>query len=63
MCICPATTPLAVIEGDFLPSLACLAVPLLFLNFVLRGRGVASPVSIEENGDIRTTPSEQSGTL
>ena len=52
-------TSLAIIEAVFLPSLACLVVPLLFLNFTLRGREVVSPVKIDEDSDIRTTPFEQ----
>ena len=36
-------TSLAIIKGVFLPSLACLIVPLAFLSFVLRGKEVVSP--------------------
>jgi Na+/H+ antiporter NhaD/arsenite permease-like protein len=36
-------TSLAIIEGVFLASLACLVVPLIFLSFVLRGKEVVAP--------------------
>jgi Na+/H+ antiporter NhaD/arsenite permease-like protein len=52
-------TSLAIIQGVFLPSLACLVVPLLFLNFTLRGKEVISPVVIDDGSDIKTTPFEQ----
>ncbi|MDK9706054.1 MAG: sodium:proton antiporter NhaD [Desulforhopalus sp.] len=52
-------TSLAIIEGVFLPSLACLVVPLLFLNFTLRGKEVISPVVVDDGSDIKTSPFEQ----
>jgi len=52
-------TSLAIIKGVFLPALACLVVPLIFLNFTLRGKEVVSPVIIEDGSDIKTTPFEQ----
>ncbi len=52
-------TSLAIIEGVFLSSLACLVVPLIFLNFTLRGKEVVAPKAVESNGDISTTPFEQ----
>ena len=38
-------TSLAIIKGVFLPSLACLVVPLDLLTFILRGKEVVSPES------------------
>ncbi len=52
-------TSLAIIKGVFLPSLACLIVPLIFLNFVLRGKPVISPKGGDNGSDVRTTPFEQ----
>jgi len=34
---------LKIMKGIFLPSLVCLAIPLLFLTFRLRGRQITSP--------------------
>ena len=39
-------TTLRIMEGIFLPSLACLAVPLLFLTFRLRGREITPPAAV-----------------
>ncbi len=52
-------TSLAIIKGVFLPSLACLVVPLIFLHITLRGKEVVGPVIIAEDSDIKTTPFEQ----
>ncbi|EKD35882.1 MAG: hypothetical protein ACD_75C01737G0001 [uncultured bacterium] len=52
-------TSLAIIEGVFLASLACLVVPLIFLNFVLRGKEVVGPKGGDNGSDISTTPFEQ----
>ena len=52
-------TSLAIIKGVFPSALACLVVPLIFLNFTLRGKEVVSPVIIEGGSDIKTTPFEQ----
>jgi Na+/H+ antiporter NhaD/arsenite permease-like protein len=52
-------TSLAIIKGVFLPSLACLIVPLIFLNFVLRGKEVVGPQDGDNGSDITTTPFEQ----
>ncbi|KJS00445.1 MAG: sodium:proton antiporter [Desulfobulbaceae bacterium BRH_c16a] len=52
-------TSLAIIKGVFLASLACLVVPLLFLNFILRGRKVVSPIAVDNGSEITTTPFEQ----
>jgi len=52
-------TSLAIIKGVFLPSLACLVVPLVFLNFVLRGKEVVSPPEVNNGSDITTSPFEQ----
>jgi len=34
-------------------------VPLLFLNFILRGRKVVSPIAVDNGSEITTTPFEQ----
>ncbi len=52
-------TTLNIMQGVFLPSLACLIVPLTLLTFVLRGKEVVSPKVIENGSDIQTTPFEQ----
>ena len=52
-------TSLAIIKGVFLPALACLVVPLIFLNFTLRGKEVVSPEGADNGSDIKTTPFEQ----
>ena len=52
-------TSLAIIKGVFLPSLSCLVVPLVFLNFVLRGKEVVSPPEVNNGSDITTSPFEQ----
>ncbi|MDP3478495.1 MAG: sodium:proton antiporter NhaD [Desulfoprunum sp.] len=52
-------TTLAIMKGVFLPSLACLIVPLTLLTFVLRGKAVVSPKVSENGSDIETTPFEQ----
>ncbi len=52
-------TSLAIIKGVFLSSIACLAIPLVFLNFTLRGKEVIAPAVAENGSDIKTTPFEQ----
>jgi len=52
-------TTLAIMKGVFLPSLACLVVPLTLLTFVLRGKEVISPEISENGSDVQTTPFEQ----
>jgi len=52
-------TTLAIMKGVFLPSMACLVVPLTLLTFVLRGKEVVSPKVNENGSDIQTTPFEQ----
>ena len=52
-------TTLAIIKGVFLPSMACLIVPLALLSFTLRGKKVFSPAVVENGTDIKTTPFEQ----
>ena len=52
-------TSLAIIKGVFLPSLACLVVPLIFLNFTLRGKNVVSPPDSDNSSDVTTTSFEQ----
>ena len=52
-------TTLAIMEGVFLASMACLIVPLIFLTFVLRGKEVIAPKLIDNGNAIQTTPFEQ----
>lgn len=52
-------TTLNIIKGVFLPSLACLIVPLTLLSFTLRGKKVYAPAVVENGTDIQTTPFEQ----
>ncbi|SHO52294.1 sodium:proton antiporter NhaD [Desulfopila aestuarii] len=52
-------TTLSIMKGVFLPSLACLIVPLTLLTFVLRGKEVISPKAINNGNDIKTTLFEQ----
>jgi Na+/H+ antiporter NhaD/arsenite permease-like protein len=52
-------TTLNIMKGVFLPSLACLIVPLTLLTFVLRGKEVISPKVSENGRDNETTPFEQ----
>ncbi|OGR18829.1 MAG: sodium:proton antiporter [Desulfobacterales bacterium GWB2_56_26] len=52
-------TTLSIMKGVFLPSLACLIVPLSFLTFILRGKEVIGPKNIVYRGDIQTTSFEQ----
>ena len=53
-------TSLAIIKGVFLPSLACLIVPLVFLSFVLRGKEVVSPKKCGAGGHgVETSTFEQ----
>jgi Na+/H+ antiporter NhaD/arsenite permease-like protein len=52
-------TTLNIMKGVFLPSLACLVVPLALMTFVLRGKEVVSPKAIDNGNDIKTTPFEQ----
>ncbi len=54
-------TTLAIIEGVFLASLACLVVPLLFLSFTLRGKEVVAPKACAKGGGhgVETSTFEQ----
>ncbi|MFH0785392.1 MAG: sodium:proton antiporter NhaD [Pseudomonadota bacterium] len=52
-------TTLNIMKGVFLPSLACLIVPLTLLTFILRGKEVVAPKVIENGNDVKTTPFEQ----
>jgi len=52
-------TTLNIIKGVFLPSLACLIVPLALLTFILRGNQVFSPAVVKNTSNIKTTPFEQ----
>ena len=52
-------TTLNIIKGVFLPSLACLIVPLLITSWTLRGREVVAACPIERRAGYETTPFEQ----
>ncbi|KAB2890499.1 MAG: sodium:proton antiporter [Desulfobulbaceae bacterium] len=52
-------TTLAIMKGVFLPSLACLVIPLTLLSLTLRGKKVVSPPSVDNGNDIKTTSFEQ----
>jgi Na+/H+ antiporter NhaD/arsenite permease-like protein len=52
-------TALNIMKGVFLPSLACLVVPLILLTFSLRGKLVVAPKSSTSSDQISTTPFEQ----
>ena len=52
-------TSLNIIKGVFLPSLACLVIPLLITSSALRGREVIAPALVEQEVDSITTPFEQ----
>ena len=46
-------TTLNIMKGIFLPSLVCLAIPLLFLTFRLRGRQITSPGARQNEAHLR----------
>jgi Na+/H+ antiporter NhaD/arsenite permease-like protein len=48
-------TPLNIIQGVFLPSVASLAVPLILLSIRLRGKRVESPISSSSDGDVKSS--------
>lgn len=52
-------TTLAIIKGVFLPSMACLIIPLLITSYTLRGREVIAPTFVERRAGFETTPFEQ----
>jgi Na+/H+ antiporter NhaD/arsenite permease-like protein len=52
-------TTLAIMEGVFLASMACLIVPLTLLTFTLKGKEVVAPQVSENDSDIKTTAFEQ----
>ena len=52
-------TTLAIMKGVFLPSLACLVIPLTLLSLTLRGKKVVSPPAADNGNDIKTTSFEQ----
>lgn len=52
-------TPVAIIKGVFLPSLANLIVPMLIVSFMLRGRLVEAPVVQADTGRDSTTDAER----
>jgi len=52
-------TTLNIIKGVFLPSIACLIVPLTLISFILRGKPVISPDAKGTGKVIHTTPFEQ----
>ena len=52
-------TTLNIMKGVFLPSLACLVIPLTLMSFVLRGKEVVAPKSTGDGRKIHTTLFEQ----
>jgi Na+/H+ antiporter NhaD/arsenite permease-like protein len=52
-------TTMAIIKGVFLASLTCLVVPLIFLNFTLRGKQVVAPKQSTCAHGVETTSFEQ----
>jgi Na+/H+ antiporter NhaD/arsenite permease-like protein len=50
---------MAIIKGVFLASLTCLVVPLIFLNFTLRGKEVIAPKQSTCGHGVETTSFEQ----
>ena len=52
-------TTLNIIKGVFLPSIACLIVPLALISFILRGKPVISPDAKGTSKVIQTTRFEQ----
>lgn len=52
-------TTLNIMKGVFLPSLACLVVPLTLLSFTLRGKLVVPPESSTDSSQMETTPFER----
>jgi Na+/H+ antiporter NhaD/arsenite permease-like protein len=52
-------TTLAIMKGVFLPSMACLIIPLLITSYTLRGREVIAPTFVERRAGFETTPFEQ----
>ncbi|MES3039840.1 MAG: sodium:proton antiporter NhaD [Pseudomonadota bacterium] len=52
-------TPVAIIKGVFLPSLANLIVPMLMISFTLRGRRVQAPVVLADAGRDSTSDYER----
>lgn len=52
-------TPVAIIKGVFLPSLANLIVPMLIISFMLRGRLVEAPVAMVDTGRDSTSDAER----
>ncbi|MGD9947905.1 MAG: sodium:proton antiporter NhaD [Desulfobulbus sp.] len=52
-------TTLHIMTSVVLPSLACLIVPLAITSYVLRGREVVTPKSMQQKAGAKTTPFEQ----
>jgi Na+/H+ antiporter NhaD/arsenite permease-like protein len=52
-------TTLSIMKGVFLPSLACLMVPLILLSYTLRGKMVIPPKSSIASSNLQTTPFER----
>lgn len=52
-------TTLAIMKSLFLPSVACLALPLIWLSFRLRGRTVRAPDAAEVVDHIQVSPSHR----
>ena len=52
-------TTLNIIEGVFLPAVVCLAIPLLYLTFRLKGKEVKAPAAVENGDDPTVTPRQR----
>jgi Na+/H+ antiporter NhaD/arsenite permease-like protein len=52
-------TTMAIMQGLLLPSLACLAVPLVITAYVLRGKEVIAPAQEQDQQGIHTTHFER----
>lgn len=49
-------TTLNIIESVFLPSIACLVIPLLYLSWRLKGKTITSPVGNGDEEEFGVTP-------
>ena len=52
-------TPLAIIQGLFLPSVVNLLAPLLVVSWMLRGKSVIAPAQVESTDGFSTTVFER----
>ena len=51
---------LAIMEGLFIPSVICLAIPLVFLSYTLRGKKIVTPTKVTgEEGEFTATPTQR----